>query len=98
MEKLKRRIQWKSISGEPIYSGDYVITPVTKVFALRAPFVDFIWNRPFEVRVQQGEEVTTIPIVNVTRLAQLAIYGFGASIALILWLFNQKSTRKEIRI
>lgn len=93
MEKIRQRIQYKSISGEPIYSGNSVITPVTKVFALRVPYLDIIWNRPHEVHVQQGEQVTTIPIVNVTRLAQFAIYGFGASIAVMLLLFNRKSTR-----
>ncbi len=93
MEKIKQRIQYKSIDGDPIYSGNSVITPVSKMFALRAPYFDFIWNRPHEVRVQQGDQVTTIPIVNVTRLAQFAIYGFGACIAMLLWLFNRKSTR-----
>ncbi|MGB3715117.1 MAG: hypothetical protein WA996_11875 [Candidatus Promineifilaceae bacterium] len=93
MEKIKRHLQWKSISGEPIYSGNTVITPVSKVVALRTPFFDFIWNRPHEVRVQEGEEFVTIPIADVTRIAQLAIYGFGASIAMILWLFSRKSAQ-----
>lgn len=93
MERIKRYIQWKSIGGEPIQSGNSVITPVSKVFTLRVPYFDFIWNRPHKVHVQQGEQVLTIPIVDLTRIAQLAIYGFGASIVMILWLFNRKSVR-----
>jgi hypothetical protein len=92
MEKIKKHIHWKSIDGEPISSGDTIITPVAKVFAVSTPFMDIVWNRPHAVRVQEGEEVTTVPIVNVTRMAQIAIYGFGATLAIILWLVNQKYT------
>ncbi|HET6445568.1 MAG TPA: hypothetical protein VFI27_13410 [candidate division Zixibacteria bacterium] len=93
MDRIKPEIGMKSVSGEPIQSGDTVITPVSKVFTVRAPYIDFIWNRPVEIQIQKGDESSTIPIVNVNRLAQMAIFGFGASLMLILWLFSKRPVR-----
>jgi len=93
MEISKQFIQMKSIKGTPVHSGDSVITPVSSVFALQAPFLDLVWNRPDKILVQNGDKESSIQIVNVTRLAQIAIYGFGATIMMILWLFSRKSSQ-----
>lgn len=94
MDRIKPEIGMKSVSGEPIVSGDTVVTPISKVFSVRAPYIDFIWNRPTEIQIQKGDDSSTIPIVNVNRLAQMAIFGFGASLMLILWLVSNRPVRQ----
>ena len=92
MEKIKKYFKAESIMGEPVYSGDTIVTPVSRVFAIKVPYLNLVWNRPHEVRIENGETESTIQIVNVTRLAQIAIYGFGAIVMLTLLLFGRKTT------
>lgn len=92
MEKIKKYFQVKSIRGEPVYSGDSIVTPISQVFSIKVPYLNLVWNRPHEVHVENGQTESTIQIVNVTRLAQIAIYGFGVMTMLILLLFGRKTT------
>jgi hypothetical protein len=92
MEKIKKYFQVKSIRGEPVYSGDSIVTPISQVFSIKVPYLNLVWNRPHEVHVENGQTESTIQIVNVTRLSQIAIYGFGAMTMLILLLFGRKTT------
>ena len=93
MDKIKRHLQVRKFNGEPLASGDTVITPISQVYALNTRFFDITWNRPHAVQVQEGDRIQTIPIANVTRLATMAIFAFGFSISAMLWLFNRKSAR-----
>jgi hypothetical protein len=90
MSELKKRVSWKPVDGPSIESGDDVITPVAHCLTLRFPFVGFAWSRPHSLRVKRGDESHEVPIVDVTRLAQLAIYGAGICLASILWLINRR--------
>jgi hypothetical protein len=92
MEKIKKYFQVKSIRGEPVYSDDSIVTPISQVFSIKVPYLNLVWNRPHEVHVENGQTESTIQIVNVTRLSQIAIYGFGAMTMLILLLFGRKTT------
>lgn len=90
MERIKKFFQVESVRGESVYSGDLIVTPISQVFAVKVPYLNVVWNRPKEVHVEKGETESTIQIVNVTRFSQIAIYGFGATIMLILMLFGRK--------
>jgi len=50
------------------------------------PFGQFVWDRPSEVVVENGGQARHIPVVDVTRMAQIALYGlaFGLFIAAIV--------------
>jgi hypothetical protein len=51
----------------------------------------FIWNRPVAVVVQTGDdEEQIIPVIDVTRAAQLAIFGSGLFIVLMAYLINRR--------
>ena len=89
MEKIKKYFRAESIMGEPVYSGDTIVTPVSRVYAIRVPYINLVWNRPQEVHIENGETESTIQIMNVTRLAQIAIYGIGAVVMLILLLLGR---------
>ncbi len=91
MERIKKYFQVESVRGEPVYSGDSIVTPISQVFAVKVPYLNVVWNRPKEVHVEKGETESTIQIVNVTRLSQIAIYGFGATIMLLLMIFGRKT-------
>ncbi len=67
-------------TGEPVLAGETTITPVSQSVRLQLPGVPggFIWNRPLAVRVQTGSgPAQTLPVRDVTRLAQLLVVGLG---------------------
>jgi hypothetical protein len=89
MKNDSKFISRETIDGESIVDGELTITPVSRVFAVRLPYINFIWNRPHIVRVEKGDDVEEIPVVNVTRMAQLAVYGFGVFIMAIVLLIDR---------
>jgi hypothetical protein len=89
MNNGSKLINRETIDGESIEEGELTITPVSRVCTVRLPYIDFIWNRPHIVRVEKGDDVQEIPVVNVTRMAQLAVYGFGAFIMAIVLLIDR---------
>ena len=73
--------------SEPIVAGDAEIVVRSRAAQIALPFArgGFIWNRPLEVRVRRpGLPDQIMPVRDVTRLAQLAIMGFGLAAALVL--------------
>ena len=93
MEKIKKYFQVKTIEGKPVQSGELVVTPVSQALMITLPYFGITWNRPHEVSIQEGEAISTIRVTNVTRIAQIAIYGIGAVVMMLLWIFGQKSNR-----
>lgn len=79
-------------AGEPIEVGDSKIVPLAKVVRFQKPswLGGVIWNRPVAVVVQTGnDEERVIPVRDVTRIAQLAIFGSGLFVILMAWLINR---------
>jgi len=56
--------------------GDTEMTACSQTVVLELPFGNLAWSRPTSVRVQRGDATRVIPIVDLTRLAQLAIQAF----------------------
>lgn len=57
--------------------GDTEIVLETTGLATRLPFGGLVWNRPAAVRVVEGGGESRLPIRDVTRRGQLALYGIG---------------------
>ncbi len=81
--------------GEPVLSGDTQITPLARVATLRLSFpgggFGFVWNRPSAVKVQRADgQEETLPIQDVTRMAQMALLGIGLLCGLLILLFTKK--------
>ena len=79
-------------AGEPIEVGDSKIVPLAKVVRFQKPgwLGGVIWNRPVAVVVQTGnDEERVIPVRDVTRIAQLAIFGSGLFVILMAWLITR---------
>jgi len=79
-------------AGDPIEVGDSKIVPLAKVvrFQKSGWLGGVIWNRPVAVVVQTGnDEERVIPVRDVTRIAQIAIFGSGLLVILVAWLITR---------
>ncbi len=93
MTRLGEIIQLETHAGTPTTAGNLTVTPESQAFSLRLPFGGFVWNRPTAIVIEIEGERQRIPIVDVTRIAQLAMAGF--MIGLILW--SRAGKRKELK-
>lgn len=85
-------VKLETIEGPPIQVGDRKITPVSQAltFRINLPLYQtaLVYNRPSAVLVQQGSgPAQKMPIVDVTRLAWLALMGVGF---LFMLVFRRK--------
>lgn len=97
MTQLQEKFKWQTESGETVSVGDMAVTPQSQALTVRWPRGGWVWNRPTAVLVERGEKTKRIPIVDVTRAAQLALYGLGlvfAIVGLVLWT-RERSTQDE---
>ena len=77
MKRLKEMFKWQTISGDKVTVGDVTVTPQSQALTVRWPDGGLVWNCPVAVLVEQGERKERIPIVDVTRIAQLGLLGLS---------------------
>jgi hypothetical protein len=83
MQWLSSRIQ----SGEPIQFGSRRMVVRSHAIQLSLPFIKggIVWNRPFALQVQEGDgQEQTLPVVDVTRIAQVLILAAGVMAAIFV--------------
>jgi uncharacterized spore protein YtfJ len=77
MPQLSDYILWDTVTGEPFEKDGTVMTPLTQVLAVQLPFgpagAGFVWNRPVALLVERDGDVQRVPIVDVTRIAQVGL-------------------------
>jgi hypothetical protein len=97
MTQLQERFKWQTKSGETVSVGDMAVTPQSQALTVRWPRGGWVWNRPVAVLVERGEERKRIPIVDVTRVAQLGLYVLALmfGIAGLFLLTRERSTQNE---
>ena len=97
MPQLSDIIRLENTSAEPIVVGDTRITPQAQAFSVRFPSGGFVWNRPTAVLVERDDLTQRIPIVDVTRVAQIALFGLVVTFSVIITLLaaRQRSIRHE---
>jgi hypothetical protein len=83
MTGLQEMVQWKIVSGEPMPVGDVTVTPQSQALTIRWPNGGLVWNRPIAVVVARGEETARIPVVDVTRMAQLGLLGLSIAFSVL---------------
>ena len=83
----------ETFPGETIQAGKTKITPFSQAvkFMLPGSRGGLIWNRPVSVLVQgdDGSEYV-LPVVDVTRIAQLALLGIGLAFGILFPLINRR--------
>jgi len=82
MARLSDYVEVQTRERSPIQVGDRTITLQSKAVSVRWPGGGWVWNRPVAAVVERDGVVERIPIVDVTRLAILALVGGTA----LLWL------------
>ena len=81
---MRRRIDIAWAQEAPAASvtlGDVTVTPRARALVVRLPQGGFVWNRPTALTVQQAGAVRHLPVVDLTRLLQLALLALAAAIA-----------------
>ena len=93
--KLKDIFQWQTISGDPTTVGDVTVTPQSQALTIRWPYGGVVWNRPTAVLVERDEQTERIPIVDVTRTAQLSLLGLSLAFSVIIFLISTRHRRER---
>ena len=93
MVGLKEMVQWKTVTGSPMPIGDVTVTPQSQALTIRWPNGGFVWNRPVAVLVARGEETERIPVVDVTRMAQLGLFGLSIAFSVFTVLKSIRQRR-----
>jgi hypothetical protein len=95
MTDKDKRFGWHVERGNTVTVGDISVTPQSRALIARWPHGGWVWNRPAAVMVKQGEDERRIPIVDVTRMAQLGLFGlslvFGV-IGLVMWMMGRSGS------
>ena len=95
MAGLKEMLKWQRLSGDKVSVGDVTVTPQSQALTVRWPNGGFVWNRPVSVLVQRGEESERIPIVDVTRMAQLGLLGLGIVFSVVALMVSVRGRRVQ---
>jgi hypothetical protein len=99
MAQLKDlKVQWQTVSGDPVTVGDVTVTPQSQALIVRWPFGGFVWNRPVAILVERegARIVERMRVVDVTRLVQLGLLGF--SLVFSIAVLSRSVRRKEERL
>jgi hypothetical protein len=83
---LKDIIHYQTVSADPIVIGDTRVTPQAQTLSIRFPFGGLVWNRPSAVLVERDDGTQRIPIVDVTRLVQIVLFGLILAFSVIITL------------
>jgi hypothetical protein len=95
VSKLKDVIQWQTVSGEAVKVGDVALTPQSHALTVRWPNGGFVWNRPVAVLVERGGQTERIPVVDVTRIAQLTLLGLGFVFTIVTLMLSIRKRRDK---
>ena len=81
-------------SGQPIRAGGRTLIPLVQTVRLKLPHITagLVWRRPYAVLVKDaGGEETTLPVVDVTRAAQVMILLVGVLTITIIWFLRSSN-------
>lgn len=86
---LKRQ----TTSGAPVTAGDVTVTPEAQALTVRFPNIGFVWNRPVAVLVERDGQTERIPILDVTRMAQLGLFGLSFVLSIVTLILSIRLRR-----
>ena len=92
---LKDRISYELVTGEPTAVDNTTLTTQARVLSVRWPNGGWVWNRPVAVVVEQDGHSERLAIVDVTRIAQLSLYGLSLFFALLALVATLGRRRKQ---
>ena len=81
-------------SGRPVRAGGRRLVPQAQTVRLKLPVfkAGMVWRRPYAVLVKDaGGQETTLPVVDVTRAAQIMVLLAGVLTVTIIWLLRRSN-------
>ena len=95
--KWKPTVHWQTATGAPVTVGAVTVRPQSRSLLVQWPgsYGGLVWNRPVAVLVERGGETRRIPIVDVMRRAQVALWGLGLVFSLITLVLLARQRRKH---
>lgn len=99
MQLASRSVQWQTRLGTPLVCDDFTVTPQSQALVVRGTNSGFVWNRPVALLVEREGVTERVPIIDVTRIAQIGIVVMGLVFGLVSLIVqgSQTSTRRQIR-
>jgi hypothetical protein len=94
MKRPKDMFRWQTTSGDKVTVGDVTVTPQSQALTIRWPNGGLVWNRPAAVLVERGEQTERIPIVDVTRIAQLGLLGLSLVFTMMAIVLSVRRRRE----
>jgi len=92
---IRQLIQWETKAAPAIHHEGQTITPQSQAITFRLPLpnpqagIVYVWNRPVAVLVEEGGEVTRIPIYNLNRIMIFTLLGISMMVLLPLWFLSR---------
>ena len=93
MAQSDQLFQRQTLLGPEITAGDITVTPQSQALTLRWRGGGWVWNRPVAVLVERGGDVERVPITDVTRMAQVGLYGLGLCLTVLSFLVFTRQRR-----
>jgi len=93
MAQNDRLLQRQTLLGKEITAGDITVTPQAQALTLRWRGGGWVWNRPVAVLVERGGNAERIPILDVTRMAQVGLYWLGLCLTVLSLLVFTRQRR-----
>ena len=82
-------------AGQPIQAGGTTITPFSTSLRIGIPGLTGgpIWNRPTSILIESGDGQEQVqPVTDITRTIEWMLLGATIIMALLIWIFNRKSS------
>jgi hypothetical protein len=87
--------QWQTLSGDKLTVGSLSLTPQSQALTLRWGKGGWVWNRPVALLVEGEGHSQRIPIIDVTRVAQVMLWGVSLGLWLIFLMKLVQTRRKS---
>jgi hypothetical protein len=88
-------IRLEKCTGPATTVGNTIVSPQAVVLKVRWPFGGAVWNYPIALRVEQNGQVRQIPVLDVTRLVEIAMLFTAALVVLIASSIVKKNKEKS---
>ncbi len=86
MSEPQRMVELQTRASAPVEVDGVRITPEAQALTVSLPFFRFVWNRPVAITVERQGQSERVPIVDVTRIALLALAGSVVALAFVVRL------------
>lgn len=80
----------------PLQVGARSLTPLAFDAGVRLPWRGWVWSFPVAVKVEEAGRRTILPIVDVTRIAIIAIIKLALLIVGLRWLAQRKAAPDSV--